>query len=116
MAKTMTRRADHQYETGVQPSWMRIGSIFRLRRTVLLTFLFSALTFIAALYYVEQQLQLRALNYDIIELKQQKKQLIEQHKTAQLQLDQLKRLDQIEEEMKRRGFAPVAEAQIRMVQ
>ena len=79
-------------------------------------FALSALTFIAALYYVEQQVRLRTLNYDIIELKKQRKQLIEQHKTLQLQLDQAKRLDTIEEEMIKRGFVPVEKDQIRIVQ
>jgi hypothetical protein len=90
--------------------------IFKLKKIVVLMFVLSALTFIAALYYVEQQVRLRTLNYEIIELKTQKNLLLEQHKTLQLQLDQSKRLDKIEEEMKRRGFVPVAEGQIRIVQ
>lgn len=79
-------------------------------------FVFSALTFITALYYVEQQIRLRNLNYNIIELKKQRKQLIEQHKTLQLQFDQARRLDKIEEEMTKRGFVPVEKDQIRLVQ
>jgi regulator of replication initiation timing len=79
-------------------------------------FVFSVLTFMAALYYVEQQVQLRTLNYEIIELKQQKNLLLEQRKTLQLELDQSKQLDKIEEDMRKRGFVPVAEDQIRVVQ
>jgi hypothetical protein len=90
--------------------------VFKLKRTVVFMFVLSTLTFIAALYYVEQQVRLRTLNYKIIELKGQKKLLIEQHKTLQLQLDQSKRLDKIEEEMTRRGFVPVEKDQIRIVQ
>jgi len=79
-------------------------------------FVFSVLTFMAALYYVEQQVQLRTLNYEIIELKQQKNLLLEQRKTLQLELDQSKQLNKIEEDMRKRGFVPVAEDQIRVVQ
>ena len=90
--------------------------LFKFKKSTILMFALSALTFIAALYYVEQQVRLRTLNYDIIELKKQRKQLIEQHKTLQLQLDQAKRLDTIEEEMTKRGFVPVEKDQIRIVQ
>jgi hypothetical protein len=90
--------------------------VFKLKKSIVLIFLFSALTFVAALYYVEQQVRLRTLNYEIIELKKQQKSLVEHHKTLQLQLDQAKRLDKIEEEMARRGFVPVEREQIRIVQ
>ena len=96
------------------PLRFRFG-VFKLKKSAILMFVLSALTFIAALYYVEQQVRLRTLNYEIIELKKQKKLLIEQHKTLQLQLDQAKRLDKIEEEMTKRGFVPVEKAQIRIV-
>jgi hypothetical protein len=97
------------------PLRFRFG-FFKFKKSTVLMFVFSALTFIAALYYVEQQVRLRTLNYEIIELKKQRKQLIEQHKTLQLQLDQAKRLDTIEEEMTKRGFVPVEKDQIRIVQ
>ena len=57
-------------------------------------FVFSALTFIVALYYVEQQVRLRTLNYEIIELKKQRKQLIEQ------QQSRIARLKRIRDELK----------------
>lgn len=96
------------------PLRLRLG-IFKPRRTVVLMFVLSALTFITALYYVEQQIRLRTLNYEIIELKKQKSQLVEQHKSLQLQLDQSKRLDKIEAAMRKRGLMPVAEEQIRII-
>lgn len=90
--------------------------VFNLRKTVLLLLMFWALIFFSALYYVEQQVRLQTLNYKIIELKKQKKILLEQYKTYQLQLHQLKRLDRIEQEMQKRGFVPVEKEQIRIVQ
>jgi len=78
--------------------------------------LFMCLMFLSALYYVEQQIQLQQLNYQIIALKQQKKELIEQQKTYQLQLHQLTRLDQIEHVMRQQGFAPIGKEQLRIVQ
>jgi hypothetical protein len=104
-----------EYPGSRRPLRFRFG-VFNLKRTVLLMFVFSVLTFMAALYYVEQQVQLRTLNYEIIELKQQKNLLLEQRKTLQLELDQSKQLDKIEEDMRKRGFVPVAEDQIRVVQ
>jgi len=89
--------------------------VFKLKKSAILMFVISAFTFVAALYYVEQQVRLRNLNYEIIKIKGQKKLLIEQHKTLQLQLDQAKRLDKIEEEMTKRGFIPVEKDQIRIV-
>lgn len=89
---------------------------FQAKRTLIVTLLFSVLTFAAALYYVEQQVRLRTLNYEIIALKQKKKALIEQQKTLQLQLDQLKGLDVIEADMIKKGFVPVEEGQIRIIQ
>ena len=77
--------------------------------------IFFALIFLLALYYVEQQVHLQTLNYKIIELKEQKKTLLGKYKTNQLQLHQLKRLDRIEQEMRKRGFVPVEENQIRIV-
>lgn len=97
------------------PLTFRSGAIFQVKRTVILMFLFIALTFVSALGYVDQQIRLRKLNYEIIALKQKKQQLVEDHKTLQLQLDQSKRLDKIEEEMRRRGFIPVEEQQIHLV-
>lgn len=88
---------------------------FRVKRTIVIILLFGTLTFAGALYYVEQQVRLRTLNYDIIALKQQKQELTEQQKTLQLQLDQLKRLDVIEADMLKKGFVPVEEGQIRIV-
>jgi hypothetical protein len=88
----------------------------RVKRTVVLVLLFSALTFLGALYYVEQQIRLRTLNYDIIALKERKKQLVEEQKTLQLRLDQSKRLDTIEAEMRKHGFVPVEDRQIRIVE
>ncbi len=88
---------------------------FQVKHTLIISLIFGTLTFAAALYYVEQQVQLRTLNYDIIALKYQKKALIEQQKTLQLQLDQLKRLDSIEADMLKQGFVPVEEGQIRIV-
>lgn len=101
---------------GIQSPLNWMGGILHVKPSVLLMFLCIALTFVTALYYVEQQLRLRNLNYDIIALKQQQKQLLEQQKTLQLQLDQAKRLEKIEDDMKRLGFVPVAESQIRIVQ
>ncbi len=86
------------------------------RGSVVLMVVLWVLIFLSALYYVEQQVRLRNLNYNIIELKKQKKLLLEHHKTYQLQLHQLKRLDRIEQEMRKRGFVPVEEDQIRIVQ
>lgn len=88
---------------------------FQMKRTTLISFVFGMLTFAAALYYVEQHVQLRSLNYDIIALKEQRKALLEEQKTLQLRLDQFQRLDLIEAEMLDRGFVPVAEGQIRIV-
>jgi hypothetical protein len=88
---------------------------FWMKRTVVITLLFGTLTFAGALYYVEQHVRLRTLNYEIIALKQRKKELIEQQKTLQLQLDQLKRLDVIEADMLKKGFVPVEEGQIRII-
>lgn len=93
----------------------RVGSL-KLQSSVVLLVVFWVLIFFSALYYVEQQVRLQNLNYKIIELKKQKKILLEQHKTHQLQLHQLKRLDRIEREMRKRGFMPVEEDQIRIVQ
>lgn len=78
--------------------------------------LLMCLMFLSALYYVEQQIQLQQLNYKIIALKQQKKEMTEQQKTYQLELHQLTRLDRIEQEMRERGFAPIAKEQLRIVQ
>lgn len=88
---------------------------FSIRKSVMLMLLFWLLIFLAAFYYVEQQVQLHALNYAIIELKQQKKALNEQYETLQVQLHQLKRLESIEQELQKQGFAPVEERQIRIV-
>lgn len=93
----------------------RLG-VFTLRKSVVLMLIFWALIFFSALYYVEQQVRLQTLNYKIIELKQQKKVLLEQYKTNQLQLHQLKRLDRIEPAMRKQGFVPVEEEQIHIVQ
>jgi hypothetical protein len=89
--------------------------MFSIRKSVLLTLVFWVLIFFAAFYYVEQQVQLQTLNYKIIELKQQKKALLEQYKTYQVQLHQLKRLESIEQELQKQGFVPVEEHQIRIV-
>jgi len=114
---TPTKSIDYRKKYSKLQHPLRWGlGIFKLKKTTILMFVLSALTFIAALYYVEQQVRLRTLNYAIIELKQQKNLLVEQHKTLQLQLDQSKRLEKIEKEMTKRGFAPVAENQIRIVQ
>ena len=86
-----------------------------LRKSVLLMLVFSILIFVTALYYVEQQVRLQKLNYEIIELKKQKKLLVEQQKTSQLQLDQLKSLERIEREVKARGFVPLEKEQLRIV-
>lgn len=86
-----------------------------VKPTIIISLLFGLLTFAAALYYVEQQVRLRTLNYDIIALKQEKKTFVEQQKTLQLQLDQLKRLDAIEADMLKMGFVPVEEGQIRII-
>ena len=86
-----------------------------VKPTIIISLLFGLLTFAAALYYVEQQVQLRTLNYDIIALKQEKKEFGEQQKTLQLQLHQLKRLDAIEADMLKLGFVPVEEGQIRII-
>ena len=88
---------------------------FSIRKSILLMLLFWVLIFLAAFYYVEQQVQLHALNYEIIELKQQKKALSEESETLQVQLHQLKRLESIEQELQKQGFAPVEERQIRIV-
>jgi len=77
---------------------------------------FVTLIFFSALYYVEQQVRLQQLNYQIIELKTQKKQLQEQQKTYELQLHQLKRLDRIEHTLHNRGFIPLEKEQLRIVQ
>ena len=97
-----------------RPLGFRFG-VFNIRKSVFLMLLFSLLIFILALYHVEQQVRLQTLNYEIIELKKQKKTLLEQYKTYQLQLHKLKRLDRIEQEMRKQGFVPVEEEQIRIV-
>jgi len=88
---------------------------FPVRKSALLLCVLSLCTFGGAFYYVEQQIRLRTMNYDIIALKQQKNILSEQHKTLRLQLDQAKRLDHIETNLMQRGFVPVAEENIRLV-
>lgn len=88
---------------------------FSIRKSVMFMLLFWVLIFLAAFYYVEQQVQLHALNYEIIELKQQKKALGEQSETLQVQLHQLKRLESVEQALQKQGFAPVEEHQIRIV-
>lgn len=88
---------------------------FQIKRTLIVSVLFGICTFAAALLYVEQHVQVRTLNYDIIALKHRKKELIEQQKTLQLQFDQLKRLDAIEADMLKQGFVPVEEGQIRII-
>ena len=93
---------------------IRLG-LFNLKKSVVLMLVFWILIFFSALYYVEQQVQLQTLNYEIIELKEQKKMLLEQQKTYQLQLHQLKRLDRIESEMRKQGFVPIEEQQIHIV-
>lgn len=115
MARTTTRKVSRSKSPDIRTPLQTRGA-WRIKRTAILMFLFSALTFVAALYYVEQQVRLRTLNYDIIELKQHKKQLIEYQKTLQLQLDQLQQLDKIEAEMTRQGFVPVEDTQIRIIQ
>lgn len=97
-----------------QPVTWRLR-MFSIRKSVLLMLVFWGLIFLAALYYVEQQVQLQTLNYTIIELKQQRKALFEQYKTSQLQLHQLKRLESIEQELQKQGFVPIEEHQIRIV-
>ena len=91
--------------------WKQIA----LKRSVLLLLIFSILIFLTALYYVEQQVRLQKLNYEIVELKKQKSLLAEQQKTYQLQLDQLKSLERIEREVKARGFVPIEKEQLRIV-
>jgi response regulator of citrate/malate metabolism len=86
-----------------------------LKKSVLLLLTFSILIFLSALSYVEQQLRLQRLNYEIIELKKQKRLLVEQQKTSQLQLDQLRSLERIEREVKRQGFVPIGKEQLRIV-
>lgn len=94
---------------------IRIGK-FSLKKSSALMLLLMCLMFLSALYYVEQQIQLQQLNYKIIELKQQRKELIEQQKTYQLQLHQLTRLDRIEQKMRNQGFIPVEKEQLRIIQ
>lgn len=88
---------------------------FSMRKSIMLMLLCWILIFLAAFYYVEQQVQLHTLNYAIIELKQQKKALNEQYERFQVQLHQLKRLESIEQELQKQGFVPVEEHQIRLV-
>jgi hypothetical protein len=77
--------------------------------------IFIVLIFLSAFYYVEQQVRLQTLNYTIIALKNRKKELLKEQKTAQLKLHQLKHLNRIEQTMRQRGFVPVEKAQIRIV-
>ena len=93
---------------------IQLGMLIPKKTTVLLLVL-GVLTFTGALYYVEQQVRLRTLNYEIIRLKEQQNALLKQQKTLQLQLDQMKRLEQIETRMTLQGFVPVAEEQVRLV-
>ena len=97
-----------------QPVTWRLR-VFSIRKSGLFMLVFWVMIFLAAFYYVEQQVQLQTLNYTIIELKQQKKALSEQYKTYQIQLHQLKRLESIEQELQKQGFVPVEEHQIRVV-
>ena len=94
---------------------IRFGRI-SIKKSSAFMLVFMGLTFLSALYYVEQQIQLQQLNYKIIELKQQRKELIEQQKTYQLQLHQLTRLDRIEQKMRNQGFIPVEKEQLRIIQ
>lgn len=115
MARAVKRKEVGMKPPEIQPP-LRMKGVWHIKRTAVLMFLFIALTFVAALYYVEQQVRLRTLNYEIIELKQHQKQLVEYQKTLQLRLDQLQQLDKIEAEMTRQGFEPVQETQIRIIQ
>jgi len=93
----------------------RLGTM-AARKTVILMSVFSILTFVGAFYYVQQQVRLRSLNYEIIELKRQKQALTEQSKTLQLRLDQAKQLDLIEKELRKQGFVPLQKDQIRIIE
>lgn len=103
-----------KFVEGIQPMSGR-WSQMALKKSILLMLTFSILIFLTALYYVGQQVRLQKLNYEIIELKNQKKLLVEQQKTSQLQLDQLKSLERIEQKIKGRGFVPVEKEQLRLV-
>ena len=92
----------------------RVGRL-NIRKSVVIMLVFITLIFLAALYYVELQVRLQKLNYQMIELKQQRKELLEKQKTYQLQLHQLSRLDRIEQHIKKRGFIPVEKEQLRIV-
>jgi hypothetical protein len=114
---TAPKLPDYRMKTPVRPPTLELWyGVQHISRVTVVMFLLCALTFISTLYYVEQQLRLRSLNYAIIDLKQRKQELIEQQKTLQLQLDQAKQLDKIEAEMQKRGFVPVQETQIRLIQ
>ena len=91
------------------------GRAFQLKKVTWLMLIFWAGIFLLAFFYVEQQIRLQSMNYKIIEFKQQRKQLLEQQKTYQLQLDQAKRLDQVEVNLRKQGFEPVTEGQVRLV-
>lgn len=111
-----TRSLAYRFKySGIQNSLnMTVGTV-PIRKSVIFTIVCIVLTFMGALYYVKQQVRLQSLNYEIIELKAQKKALNEQHKTFLLQLHQLKRLDSIEQDMRKAGFVPAEETQIRII-
>lgn len=113
-SSTRTFDSRTKFAEGIQ---MLIGrwKQMALKKTVLLLLTFSILIFLTALYYVEQQISLQKLNYEIVDLKKQKRLLVEQQKTYQLQLHQLKNLEQIEHDVKSRGFTPIEKEQLRIV-
>ncbi len=110
--KTFDSRMRFAGDTQAQAGrWGQIA----LKKSVLLMLIFSIFIFLTALYYVDRQVRLQKLNYEIIELKRQKKLLVERQKTNQLQLDQSKNLERIEKDVKARGFVPIEKEQLRIV-
>ncbi|PID57212.1 hypothetical protein CSB45_08260 [candidate division KSB3 bacterium] len=114
LSSTKTLGPDAKFARGLQSLSERWKDTV-LKKSVLVMLLFSILIFATALYYVEQQVRLQTLNYDIIELKNHRKLLVEQQRSYQLQLDRLKNLERVERQAKMRGFVPIEKEQLRIV-
>jgi hypothetical protein len=66
-----------------------------------------------SLLYVEQQIRLSGLNYEIIALKEKKQKLKEEKKAYELELNSLRMLTIIEAKARQLGLMPPEKGQIR---
>jgi hypothetical protein len=67
------------------------------------------------LLYVEQQIRLNTLNYEIIALKEKKRKLEEEKKAYELELNSLKILTSIESKARQQGLVLPKKGQIQFV-